>query len=259
MEAENFKVIYVGSSLDEAVQLLDSGDLCALIYCESGYGVAWLNGERAELRPNNAIALHSRGKSQGITMSDDFEGSFILCSGELAESLFAHYLTSAQNGIILRKDRNFLLTSFPKERNQKTVTSLFTAEGDVLYRIHTLLHLMSEPTGNTGARTKPTAVSKIKEYIDTHTDKKITLELLSKQFFISKTQIHRLFTAEYDIPPMKYMLKRKIEVSKELLTDTDMKISEIAESLSFTDSKHYTKTFRAFTGMLPRDYREANK
>ena len=253
MEDEKFKIIYTGSSLKEAVRLLDSGDLCSLIYCRSGYGAAWLNGERAELRPNSVIALQSRGKSQGITLSDDFEGRFILCSGELAESLFTHYLTAT------RGDRNFLLSPLPKERSKKTVEALFTTEGDVLYKLHTLLHLLAEPTCGTGSRTKPTAVAKIKEYIDTHADKKITLELLSKQFFISKTQIHRLFTAEYGIPPMRYMLKRKIEVSKELLTDTDMKISEIAESLSFTDSKHYTKTFRAFTGMLPRDYREANK
>ena len=99
----------------------------------------------------------------------------------------------------------------------------------------------------------------IREYIDTHTDKKITLDELSGMFFISKTQIFRLFTREYGIPPMRYMLKKKIEVSKGWLTDTDMRISEIAEAFCFTDAKHYTKTFRAFTGMLPREYRQAKK
>ena len=67
--------------------------------------------------------------------------------------------------------------------------------------------------------------------------------------------LYRVFTTKYDTPPMKYMLRMKIETSKEMLAETEMSISEIAEALSFTDSKHYTKTFRNLTGMLPSEYR----
>ena len=253
MESGNFKMIYAGSVTAEAVSHLDGGDLCALIYCDSGYGVAWLNGERAELRPECAIALLSRGKSQGITLSEDFKGSFILCSGELADFLFSYYLDPQ------KKNKEFLLSDFSRERGRKAISTIFASDGDELYRVHTLLRMLSDPSESASGKGKPTSVSAIREYIDKNTDKKITLELLSKQFFISKTQIHRLFIAEYAISPMKYMLKRKIEVSKEMLTSTNMKISEIADKLCFTDSKHYTKTFRAFTGMLPRDYRASVK
>ncbi len=95
----------------------------------------------------------------------------------------------------------------------------------------------------------------IKAYIDSHLEGKLTLDELSKIFFVSKTQIFRIFKEAYDVAPMQYFLKQKIELAKRLLSDGNMRISEIAESLSFTDAKHFSKTFRKFTGELPRNYR----
>ncbi len=248
MDSIGFKTIYKGSDRTEADTAFSEKECFAIVYCESGYGVSFVDAERAELTAGNAIALHSRGKSRGISLSDDFSGQFFLCEGTLAEALFFYYT----------EDKKFHLSAI-RERTEKSLRFLeaATEEGDV-YLFHTLLKIMRRDEAHVAPRAGSTSVSAIKEYIDSKTEKKITLEKLSKHFFISKTQIHRLFTAHYGIPPMKYMLKTKIERSKELLISTDMKISEIAERLCFTDPKHYTKTFRNFTGMLPSEYRKIN-
>lgn len=246
MEERGFKTVYFGSDTIEAQKLLDSGSCAAIISCENGYGVALLDGERVELTSGGCIALILREESQGITVSADFEGWFYICVGRLSAELLDYYL---QGKAFLFADGGKSKAFQNRIMQRKPIYELGAFE------FHSVLHkLFSDRTAR--VNTGPASVEAIKEYIDTHTDKKITLEELSKMFFISKTQIFRLFTASYGIAPMRYMLKRKIEVSKEMLIGTDMRIAEIAEALCFTDSKHFTKTFRNLTGMLPREFRK---
>lgn len=249
MNIPDFKIIYRGSCVEDAEKHFNETENYSIVYCEQGMGVAYIEGARVKLDPLCALAFRSCGKSRGITVSDDFSGQFLLCDGTLAESLFRYHL----------KGRNFRLTSLGErtEKNLHFVESATNLGNEYLF--HTLLCLISveeqEPTEKTGV----TSAAAIKEYIDSHTEIKITLDKLSKHFFISKTQIHRLFVAAYNVSPMRYMLMAKVKRSKELLLATDLRIADIAERLAFTDAKHYTKTFRNFTGMLPGEYRKKNQ
>lgn len=110
-----------------------------------------------------------------------------------------------------------------------------------------------------GGRNTQSTVAMIRNHIDAHLEDKLTLDELSKMFFVSKTQIFRMFKDTYGIAPMQYFLQKKIELAKQMLSGSDMHISEIAETLSFTDAKHFSKTFKKFSGELPRNYRREAK
>lgn len=253
MNRSDFKTLYCGTDTRKAETYLDNGCCCALIYCEHGYGVALLDKAKVELHPETMIALKLGGRSVGISLSADFFGRFTVCSGDLVSAIFDYYL----NGAPFRAAR--IKTLSQREAVHSRSLQKETPEAVGLYDIHTMLHkIFGEKNDVTSSDTKLVSVAEtIKDYIDRNIDKKITLQQISDIFFIGKTQIYRVFTAKYDTPPMKYMLRKKIEASKEMLTKTEMKISEIAEALSFTDSKHYTKTFRSLTGMLPGEYRKS--
>ena len=62
--------------------------------------------------------------------------------------------------------------------------------------------------------------------------------------------------SEYGVSPIRYLIDRKIEISKKLLENEGLKISEIAEALSFSDARHFSKTFFRREGMLPSEYRK---
>ncbi len=125
--------------------------------------------------------------------------------------------------------------------------------GDAATSFHRFLFKFSRASF-VGAFDKGTA-SEIKKYIDSHLEGKLTLDDLQMRFFVSKTQIFRCFKEAYGIAPIQYCLQQKIELSKKMLSDGRMKISEIAEVLCFTDAKHFTKTFKRITGELPKNYR----
>ena len=44
-------------------------------------------------------------------------------------------------------------------------------------------------------------------------------------------------------------------ISKEMLLQTDMRISEIAELVGYPDQNYFTRMFKKYTGLLPSEYR----
>ena len=129
---------------------------------------------------------------------------------------------------------------------------------DALMAVHRFF-LKAGKAISAGSTSKKNTATLIRGYIDTHIDGKLTLDELSANFFVSKTQIFRMFKESYGMAPMQYFLHKKIEYAKHLLSTTDKHMAEIAEELSFTDAKHFSKTFKNYAGMLPRDYKKQIK
>ena len=53
----------------------------------------------------------------------------------------------------------------------------------------------------------------------------------------------------------RQLLERKVEKAKILLMNPDMKVSEIADLLDFSDESHFSKVFKRLTGISPKQYR----
>jgi len=56
--------------------------------------------------------------------------------------------------------------------------------------------------------------------------------------------------------PKKYMLLRRIERARFFLTNTNMSISEIAETTGMEDSNSLIRLFRKVTGISPGKFRK---
>lgn len=93
-------------------------------------------------------------------------------------------------------------------------------------------------------------------YIDNNIYNKITLGEFAKEFNISSYHFCRTFEKYFQMTPMRYVLMKKIEISKYLLTYTHETISGIASSLSFVDQSHFTRTFKRFQNQTPLSFRK---
>lgn len=100
------------------------------------------------------------------------------------------------------------------------------------------------------------SVQKIRTVIDCDLHKKLNLEKLAEQFNISSWQLTKLFKKWTGTTPYEYYLARKVELSRDLLVNEGLTVSEIAEKLAFANSYHFSKIFHAKTGMSPTEFRE---
>lgn len=92
-------------------------------------------------------------------------------------------------------------------------------------------------------------------YIYSNYPENLSLDDISKSADISRSKCCRLFKEYVDISPIDFLNEYRLKVSSGMLTDTDMKISEIAFQCGFNSFSYYSKRFLAKYGVSPREYR----
>jgi AraC family transcriptional regulator len=101
----------------------------------------------------------------------------------------------------------------------------------------------------------PRVVRRLLEHIDCNIDRNITVEDLAKIANLSASYFARAFKRSVGLTPHDYLIRRRVERTIELLSDTDMPLSEIALATGFADQSHFARRFRQHVGVTPRTYR----
>ncbi|MBP3700384.1 MAG: helix-turn-helix domain-containing protein, partial [Lachnospiraceae bacterium] len=94
-----------------------------------------------------------------------------------------------------------------------------------------------------------------KNYIDDHFKEAITLEALAGVLHQNKYYLAHSFKDAFGISPIRYLVERRIEESKRLLTDTDYSIGEIASIAGFASASNFSQVFRRVVSLSPNEYR----
>jgi AraC family transcriptional regulator len=102
---------------------------------------------------------------------------------------------------------------------------------------------------------RPRVVRRVREHIDSNIDQRISVEALAKVANLSVCYFVRAFKQSVGVTPHDYLIRRRVERTMELLSGTDMSLSEIAIAAGFADQSHCARRFRQHIGMSPRDYR----
>ncbi|MBJ9721382.1 AraC family transcriptional regulator [Acinetobacter calcoaceticus] len=84
----------------------------------------------------------------------------------------------------------------------------------------------------------------------------ISLEELAQQVGLSRYAIIRLFKANIGLTPHAFQINLKVNQARELLKQ-GISLAELAANLGFSDQSHFHKTFKAHTGITPRQFQLA--
>lgn len=86
-----------------------------------------------------------------------------------------------------------------------------------------------------------------------------TVAWCSSQFHLSPNYFGDMVKRELNITAQEYIHGKILERAKYLIADGDLSVSQVAQSLGFAYSNHFTRFFRTKTGMSPTDYRKSAK
>ncbi len=104
-------------------------------------------------------------------------------------------------------------------------------------------------------RTNP-VVWKIKNYVLQNIHKKLTVDEIAAQVFLSKEYCETLFKRETNTTIVKFINSEKITTAKNLLLLEEYSLIEIAERLGFEDYNYFSRLFKQYTGISPFGYRK---
>ena len=116
-----------------------------------------------------------------------------------------------------------------------------------------LLDDLPQPTAATRSRggLPPALTRQVREYVDSHLDESIGLDVLARTAGLSVHHFARAFRQSVGEPPHSYNLRRRIDRAKEMLRKTDLPLSEIALAVGFSDHSHFARHFRRLLGITP--------
>jgi two-component system, response regulator YesN len=97
----------------------------------------------------------------------------------------------------------------------------------------------------------------IVSYLRTYYMEDISLEKLSKMFFLTREHISRTFKKETGMTLSKFVTQLRINQAKSWLLETEESIYSIATMLGYQDEKYFSKLFKKVTGMTPFEYRSS--
>jgi AraC-like DNA-binding protein len=95
-------------------------------------------------------------------------------------------------------------------------------------------------------------------YIHNNYMKNISVENMASLCMLSARQFTRCFQQVYHKSPYEYLLELRLRRAKELLADTAYNISEIADIVGYDSVYSFSRMFKQYVNMAPRDWRIMN-
>lgn len=93
-------------------------------------------------------------------------------------------------------------------------------------------------------------------YIELNYGEKITLRDLAAHIHLCEEECCRLFKSVMNMSIFDYIQEYRIKKACKFLAETKFSITEIACMVGYNDSNYFSKTFRKYEGISPREYRK---
>lgn len=129
--------------------------------------------------------------------------------------------------------------------------SIFDIKQWVYNILKSIIEHCNEHTGD-----RDIAIAKrIKKIIEEQYLNLENIDQISAQVYVSSVHANKIFKKCFGCTMFDYLTKVKIDKAKEMLTNPELKIYEIAEKLGYKSKTYFTSLFREFTGYTPKEYR----
>lgn len=118
------------------------------------------------------------------------------------------------------------------------------------------LSLLSNELMITEAAAEPIAVTKARAFIAEHLDEDLSLPEVARAASMSPFYFCKVFKAAVGVTFTDYVSRTRIERTKQMLLDPNVRISEAAFAAGFQSLSQFNRVFRRVTGESPTHFRD---
>lgn len=116
--------------------------------------------------------------------------------------------------------------------------------------------LLSNELAIKEAAAEPAAVTKARAFIAEHLDEELSLTAVARAASMSAFYFCKVFKATIGVTFTDYVARARIEKTKQMLLNPNVRISEAAFAAGFQSLSQFNRVFRRVVGESPTDYRE---
>lgn len=119
--------------------------------------------------------------------------------------------------------------------------------------------LMKEPPHASGESGIQRTVKQMIHHMSSQYAHPVSIEQMCAGLGYNRAYLSRIFKRETGMAPVTYLLKLRIDKSRQLLRDRpELSIEQISASVGLADALYFSRQFRRLQGMSPSEYRKKN-
>jgi len=145
-------------------------------------------------------------------------------------------------------ERSYFATRVLPYKKHEAVVKLLT-----IFAQH--LSLLSNQVVLQQSNSEPLVISRAKHYIQEHQTENLRLGHVAKAVNTSTFYFCKIFKKATGINFTDYLSRVRIEKSKNLLLNPNLRVSEIAFEVGFQSLTHFNRVFKRILGQSPTEYR----
>lgn len=98
----------------------------------------------------------------------------------------------------------------------------------------------------------------ITDYISSNfDDTELSVDELSKKFWISRSQLYREFSKGFGMSPNRYINQFRILKAIQIFKQGERNIAVVSRSVGYIDQFYFSRVFKKITGKSPKDFRNS--
>ena len=240
---QNNQKLLQQSQISESIQRYKGGSIRTDSYPYEKEKALIAQVKRGDVREANAVlndllgyVLFSQGNSLDVVKSRAIE----LCSLLSRTAIEG----GAPTDSILKLNNHFL-------QNLQQINTLDT----LCYKLQEIVETFSESMFNYIPSRNSELIKKAMLYISEHFSNPLTLEEVAAYVHLHPSYFSTLFKSSTGSSFKEYLNMVRIEESKRLLSHTDYSIIDIAVAVGFEDQSYFSKVFKKYTGLTPKQFR----
>lgn len=130
------------------------------------------------------------------------------------------------------------------------------AKGLLMLFLVEINRLADRTEGNvSGPEDEEDLLPRVLSYIGAHYQEKLTLDMLSKEFYVSKYYLSHEFSDRVGTSVYRYVIFRRLMQAKEMM-ENGSSPGEVYQTCGFGDYANFWRAFKSEYGISPKDYFE---
>ena len=254
------ELIYTGLLEDAPnwFNIQHSHDFCEILYVAGGAAEAILEGKKFRLAPGDLVVVNPGTlHEERSDAKAPLRLIFLAIRDFAVPGLPAGCLSQEKYRVLSCGEYRYKMDIYLRELLQETSSQIEfyqeISQGLVSALLVLVMRLIRINPEDEAALSQE--CQKIKEYLDQNFTSPITLDSLSETVYISKHYLSHLFKEQTGVSPIKYLTSKRMEKACELLSETELPVSEVSKAVGYENPLYFSQVFKRIYGISPVKYR----